>query len=66
MGGQFLFDALHCRLHGCIYGGIDGCIIGGNSSTNLLHFFLGLEEIRLQGVEARLQFLATGMGHEDG
>jgi hypothetical protein len=27
---------------------------------------LGLEETRLQGVEARLQLLAMGMGHEDG
>jgi hypothetical protein len=65
-----MFDFRHCGLHdyiyGCIYGGIDGCITRGNSSTKLLHFLLGLEETRLQGVEARLQFLATGMGHEDG
>jgi hypothetical protein len=54
LGGQFVFDFRHCGLHGCIYGGIDGCIMGGNSSTELLHFLLGLEETRLQGVEARL------------
>jgi hypothetical protein len=65
-----MFDFHHCRLHGyiygCIYGGIDGCILGGNSNTELLHFLLGLEETRLQGVEVRLQFSAMGMGHEDG
>jgi hypothetical protein len=27
---------------------------------------LGLDETRLQGVEASFQVLATGMGHEDG
>jgi hypothetical protein len=53
-----MFDFRHCGLHDCIYrciyGGIDGCITGENSSTELLHFLLGLEENRLQGVEARL------------
>jgi tryptophan synthase beta subunit len=44
----------------------NGCIDGGNNGTKLFHFFLGLEEIRLQGVEASFQVLATGMGHEDG
>ena len=54
LGGQFVFDFRHYELHGCIYGGIDGCITRGNSSTELLHFLLGLEETILQGVEARL------------
>jgi hypothetical protein len=42
------------------------CIDGGNIGTELFHFFLGLEETRLQGVEASFQVLAMGMGHEDG
>jgi hypothetical protein len=45
---------------------MDGCIYGGNIGTELFHFFLGLKETRLQGVEATFQVLATGMGHEDG
>jgi hypothetical protein len=65
-----MFDLCYCGLHDCIYesiyGSIDGCIIGGNSNSELLHFLLGLKETRLQGVEARLQFLAMGMGDEDG
>jgi hypothetical protein len=32
----------------------------------LFHFLLGLDETRLQGVEASFQVLAKGMGHEDG
>ena len=66
LGGQFLFGFLHWGLHGCIYGCSDVCIDGGNNSTELFHLFLGLEETRLQGVEASFQVLATGMGHEDG
>ena len=62
LGGQFLFDFLHQGLHGCI----DGWINGGNSSSELFHFFLGLKETILQGVEASFQILDTGMGHEDG
>jgi hypothetical protein len=49
-----MFDFRHCRLHDYIYGGIYGGITGGNSSTELLHFLLGIEETKLQGVEARL------------
>ena len=45
---------------------MDGCIDGGNIGTELFHFFLGLKETILQGVEASFQVLATGMGHEDG
>jgi hypothetical protein len=37
-----------------------------DSSTELFHFFLGLEETRLQGVEVSFQVLATSMLHEDG
>ena len=66
LGSQVLFDFLHWGLHGFIYGCIDGWIDGGNNSTELFHFFLGLKETRLQGVEAIFQILATGMGHEDG
>ena len=39
--------------------------MGGNISTELFHFLLGLCEIRLQGIEASFQVLATGMGHDD-
>ena len=49
-----------------MYGSIDGRIDGGNNSTDLFHLLLGLDETRLQGVEASFQVLATGMGHEDG
>jgi hypothetical protein len=37
----------------------------GNIGTELSHFLLGLCEIRLQGIEASFQVLATGMGHDD-
>jgi hypothetical protein len=37
-----------------------------NIGTELFHFLLGLDETRLQGVEASFQVLAMGMGHEDG
>jgi hypothetical protein len=40
-------------------------IDGGNIGTELSHFLLGLYEIRLQGIEASFQVLATGMGHDD-
>ena len=60
-----MFDFHHCGLHGyiedCIYGCIDGGITGGNSSTELFHFLLGLKETRLQGVEA--SFLVLGYGY---
>jgi hypothetical protein len=42
-----------------------GCIDGGNIGTELFHFFLGLYEIRLQGIEVRFQVLAMGMGHDN-
>ena len=57
LGGQVLFDSLHWGLH--------GCIDGGNIGTELFHFFLGLSETRLQGIEASFQVLAMGMGHDD-
>jgi hypothetical protein len=40
-------------------------IDGGNIGIELSHFFLGLCEIRLQGIEAGFQVLAMGMGHDD-
>jgi hypothetical protein len=45
--------------------GLHGCIDGDNIGTELFHFWLGLSEIRLQGIEAIFQVLATGMGHDD-
>jgi hypothetical protein len=41
------------------------CIDGGSIGTKMFHFLLGLCEIRLQGIEASFQVLATGMGHDD-
>jgi hypothetical protein len=40
-------------------------IDGDNIGTKLSHFLLGLCEIRVQGIEASFQVLATGMGHDD-
>jgi hypothetical protein len=40
-------------------------IDGGNIGTELSHFLLGFCEIKLQGIEARFQVLAMGMGHDD-
>jgi hypothetical protein len=62
----FHHGGLHGYLDRCIYGGIYGGITGDKSSIELLHFLLGLTETNFQGVEARLMFLATGVGHEDG
>jgi hypothetical protein len=41
-------------------------LMAENIGTELFHFLLGLNETRLQGVEASFQVLATSMGHEDG
>jgi hypothetical protein len=40
-------------------------IDGGNIGTKLSHFLLGFCEIKVQGIEASFQVLATGMGHDD-
>jgi hypothetical protein len=41
-------------------------LIGGeNIGIDMSHFLLGLFEIRVQGIEASFQVLATGMGHDD-
>jgi hypothetical protein len=56
MGSEVLFDFPHLGMH--------GCIDGDNIGTELFHFFLGLNETRLQGVEASFHVLATSMGHE--
>jgi hypothetical protein len=57
LGSQVLFDFLHSGLHGCIE--------DDNIGNDLFHFLLGVGEIRLQGIEASFQVLATGMGHDD-
>jgi hypothetical protein len=49
-------------LHLGLHGSIDGDDIG----TKLFHFLLGLDETRLQGVEASFQVLAMSMSHEHG
>jgi hypothetical protein len=41
-------------------------IDGGKIGTDMLHFLLGLCEIRGQGIEASFQVLATGVGHDEG
>jgi hypothetical protein len=41
-------------------------LMADNIGTELFYFLLGLDETRLQGVEASFQVLAMGMGHEDG
>ena len=40
-------------------------IDGDNIGTELPHFLFGFCEIRVQGIEASFQVLATGMGHDD-
>jgi hypothetical protein len=40
-------------------------IYGGNIGPELAHFLLGFCEIRVQGIEASFQVLATGMGHDE-
>ena len=57
LGGEALFDFLHWGMH--------VCIDGDNIGTELFHFLLGLGEIRLQGIEASFQVLATGVGNDD-
>jgi hypothetical protein len=56
---------MSCLISSIEDGGLHGCIDGDNIGTELFHFLLGLCEIRLQGIEASFQVLATGMGHDD-
>jgi hypothetical protein len=40
-------------------------IDGENIGIDLSYFLLGFYEIRVQGIEASFQLLATAMGHDD-
>ena len=61
LGSHVLFEFLDWGSDGGLHVYIEGINIG----TKLFHFLLGLYEIRLQGIEASFQVLATGMGHDD-
>ena len=65
IGSNVLFEVFFEFLDWGNDGGILFFIDGVNIDTELSHFFLGLCEIILQGIEARFQVLATGMGHDD-
>jgi hypothetical protein len=59
MGSEFLFDVFNFGVDG----GMHVFLYGGNIGTELSHFLMGLYEIRVQGIEASFQFLATSVGH---
>jgi hypothetical protein len=59
LGSEVLFDGFHFGIDGGMHVFIDGGKIG----TKLPHILLGLCEIRIQGIEAIFQVLATGVGH---
>jgi hypothetical protein len=61
LGSEVLFEVLHFGVDGGMHVFIDG----GNIATDLSHFLLGFCEIRVQGIEASFQFLATGVGHDE-
>jgi hypothetical protein len=61
MGSEFLFYFLDFGVDEGMHVFIDG----GNIGTKMSHFLLGLYEIRVQGIEASFQVLATGVGHDE-
>ena len=61
LGSKVLFEVLYFGVDGGMHVFIDS----GNIGTELSHFLLGFYEIRVQGIEASFQVLATGMGHDD-
>jgi hypothetical protein len=61
LGSEVLFDVVHFGVDGVMHVFIDG----GNIGTELSHLWLGLYEIRVQGIEASFQVLATGVGHDE-
>jgi hypothetical protein len=58
---EVLFDGFHF----CVDGGMHVFIDAEKIGTKLLHFLLGLCEVRGQGIEASFQVLATGVGHDE-
>jgi hypothetical protein len=65
MGSHVLFEVFFEFNDSCGNGGMHVLIDGGNIGTQLSQSLLGLCEIRLQGIEARFQVLAMGLGHDD-
>jgi hypothetical protein len=61
LGSKVLFEVLYFGVDGGMHVFIDG----GNIGTELSHFLLGFCEIRVQGIEASFQVLATGVGHDE-
>jgi len=61
-GSDVVLDILHFGIDEGMHVFIDGVNVG----INLSHFFLGFCEIIVQGIEARFQVLATGVGHDEG
>jgi hypothetical protein len=41
-------------------------INGGNIGTDLLHFLLGLCEIKVKGIEVGFKVFSTGVAHDEG
>jgi hypothetical protein len=58
LGNEVMFVGFHFG----VYGGMHVFIDGGKIGTDLAHLFLGLYEIRGQGIEASFQVLDTGVG----
>jgi hypothetical protein len=65
LGRKVLFEVLFEVIYSGIDGGMYIFIDGGNIGTELFHFLLGFYEIRVQGIEASFQVLATGVGHDE-
>jgi hypothetical protein len=61
LGSEVMFDGFQFYVYGEMHVFIDG----DNTGIELLHFMLGLCEIRGQGIEASFQVLATGVGHDE-
>jgi hypothetical protein len=61
MGIKVLFEVLYFGIDG----GMHVFIGSGNIGTELSYFVLGFCEIRVQGIEASFQVLATGVDHDE-
>jgi hypothetical protein len=65
MGRKVLFEVLFEVLYFSIDGGVHIFIDDGNIGIDLSHFLLGFCEIKVQGIEASFQVLATCVGHDE-
>jgi hypothetical protein len=61
LGSKVLFEVLYFGIDG----GMHVFIYGGNIGTELSHFSLGFCEIKVQGIQASFQVLATDVGHDE-